>query len=166
MNRKWYQDYRHVIYFLGDLNYGPFVRLVGQHLWGFRIYGKSLQTQCFCAWGLSICGKDFLKYLFKLFSFGCTGSSWVHMAFSLAAAGLGCSLVAVWGLLIAVASLAEEHRLQVLWFGSCGSGALLLRGTWDLPRPGTELVSPAWQGGFLTTGPPGKPPGKIQVVTF
>ena len=28
---------------------------------------------------------------------------------------------------------------------------------WDLPGPGIELVSPALQGGFLTTGPPGKP---------
>ena len=27
---------------------------------------------------------------------------------------------------------------------------------WDLPGPGIELVSP-FQGGFLTTGPPGKP---------
>ena len=28
---------------------------------------------------------------------------------------------------------------------------------WDPPRLGIELVSPALQGGFLTTGPPGKP---------
>ena len=28
---------------------------------------------------------------------------------------------------------------------------------WDLPRPGIELVSPALQGRFLTTGTPGKP---------
>ena len=28
---------------------------------------------------------------------------------------------------------------------------------WDLPRPGLELVSPAWAGGFLTTAPRGKP---------
>ena len=27
---------------------------------------------------------------------------------------------------------------------------------WDLPGPGTEPVSPASAGGFLTTGPPGK----------
>ena len=27
---------------------------------------------------------------------------------------------------------------------------------WDLPGTGTELVSPALSGGFLTTGPPGK----------
>ena len=28
---------------------------------------------------------------------------------------------------------------------------------WDLPRPGIKMVSFALQGGFLTTGPPGKP---------
>ena len=28
---------------------------------------------------------------------------------------------------------------------------------WDLPRPGIEPMPPALQGGFLTTGPPGKP---------
>ena len=35
--------------------------------------------------------------------------------------------------------------------------AQLLRGMWDLPRPGHEPVSPALAGGFLTTAPPGKP---------
>ena len=30
-------------------------------------------------------------------------------------------------------------------------------GIWDLPRPGIEPVFPALAGGFLTTGPPGKP---------
>ena len=29
---------------------------------------------------------------------------------------------------------------------------------WKHPRPGIEPVSPALQGRFLTTGPPGKPP--------
>ena len=33
----------------------------------------------------------------------------------------------------------------------------MLRGMWDLPRPGLEPVSPALAGGFLTTAPPGKP---------
>ena len=27
-----------------------------------------------------------------------------------------------------------------------------------LPQPGIELVSPVWEGGFFTTGPPGKSP--------
>ena len=34
--------------------------------------------------------------------------------------------------------------------------AQLLCGTWDLPRPGIEPVSPALAGRFLTTGPLGK----------
>ena len=40
---------------------------------------------------------------------------------------------------------------------SCGTRALLLCGTWDLPGPGLEPVSPALAGGFLTTEAPGKP---------
>ena len=39
---------------------------------------------------------------------------------------------------------------------SCGALASLLRGMWNLPRPGTEPVSPALAGGFLTSEPPGK----------
>ena len=42
---------------------------------------------------------------------------------------------------------------------SCGTRASLLHGTWDLPGPGIEPVSPALAGGFLTTAPPGKPSG-------
>ena len=37
-------------------------------------------------------------------------------------------------------------------------GLKLLRGMWDLPRPGLEPVCPALASGFLTTAPPGKPP--------
>ena len=40
---------------------------------------------------------------------------------------------------------------------SCGAQALLLCSVRDLPGPGIELVSPALQGRFLTTGTPGKP---------
>ena len=89
----------------------------------------------------------------------------------------GLLFVVVCRLLIVVASLVTEHRLQVhrlqqLWhvgFNSCGSWALehrlsscgaraqLLHSMWDLPGPGLEPVSPALAGGFLTTAPPGKP---------
>ena len=41
---------------------------------------------------------------------------------------------------------------------SCGTGAELLCGMWDLPGPGIEPVSPALAGGFLTAAPPGKSP--------
>ena len=59
--------------------------------------------------------------------------------------------------LIIAASLAAEHRLQTCRLSSCGSRAQLLRGMWDLPRPGLEPASPALAGRFLTTAPPGKP---------
>ena len=57
----------------------------------------------------------------------------------------GLSLVAVHGLLIAVASLVVVHRLIVPWHVFH-----------VLPRPEVEPVSPPLQDGFLTTGPPGK----------
>ena len=55
------------------------------------------------------------------------------------------------------ASLVAEHRLQTRRLSNCGSRAQLLRSTWDLPRPGLELVSPELAGRFSTTAPPGKP---------
>ena len=61
--------------------------------------------------------------------------------------------IAVRGPLIIAASLVVERRL-----GNCGSQAQLLRGMWDLPRPGLEPVSPALAGRFSTTAPPRKPP--------
>ena len=78
----------------------------------------------------------------------------------------GLLYVVVCGLLTAVAFLVVEHRLQVhglqqlchAGFSSCGARAQLLRGRWDIPRPGLEPVSPALAGGFLTTAPPGKSP--------
>ena len=65
--------------------------------------------------------------------------------------------IAVCGPLTVVASLVAEHRLQTHRLSSCGSWAQLLRGMWDLPRPGLEPVSPALAGRFSTTAPPGKP---------
>ena len=64
--------------------------------------------------------------------------------------------IAVHGPLIIAASLVAEHRLQTRRLSSCGSRAQLLRGTWDLPRPGLEPVSSALAGRFSTTAPPGK----------
>ena len=65
--------------------------------------------------------------------------------------------IAVRGPLTVAASLVAEHRLQTRRLSNCGSRAQLLRGMWDLPRPGLEPMSPALAGGFLTTAPPGKP---------
>ena len=65
--------------------------------------------------------------------------------------------IAVRGPLTVTASPVAEHKLQTRRLSSCGSRAQLLRGMWDLPRPGHEPVSPALAGRFLTTVPPGKP---------
>ena len=65
--------------------------------------------------------------------------------------------IAVRGPLTIAASLVAEHRLQTRRLSSCGSRAQLLRGMWDLPRPGLEPASPALAGGFSNIAPPGKP---------
>ena len=65
--------------------------------------------------------------------------------------------IAVRGPLTITASLVAEHRLQTRRLSSCGSRVQLLRGMWDLPRPGLEPVSPALAGRLSTTAPPGKP---------
>ena len=67
--------------------------------------------------------------------------------------------ITVRGPLTIAASPVAEHRLQTRRLSSCGSRAQLLRGMWDLPRPGPEPVSPALAGGISTTAPPGKPVG-------
>ena len=69
--------------------------------------------------------------------------------------------IAVRGPLTIAASLVVEHKLQTRRLSNCGSRAQPLRGTWDLPRPGLEPVSPALAGGFSTTAPPGKPPRHV-----
>ena len=65
--------------------------------------------------------------------------------------------IAARGPLTIAASLVAEHRLQMRRLSSCGSRAQLLRGMWDLPRPGLEPVFPALAGRLSTTAPPGKP---------
>ena len=65
--------------------------------------------------------------------------------------------IAVHGPLTIAAFLVAEHRLQTRRLSNCGSRAQLLRGMWDLPRPGLEPMSPALAGRFSTTAPPGKP---------
>ena len=65
--------------------------------------------------------------------------------------------ITVRGPLTIAASLVAEHRLQKRRLSNCGSRAHLLRGMWDLPRPGLKPVSPALAGRLSTTAPPGKP---------
>ena len=54
--------------------------------------------------------------------------------------------IAVHGPLTIAASLVAEHRLQTHRLSNCGSQAQLLRGMWDLPRPGLKPVPPALAG--------------------
>ena len=82
---------------------------------------------CFCARAFSSCGKR------------------------------GPLFIRVCGPLTIVASLVAEHRLQTRRLSNCGSRTQLLRGMWDIPRPGLEPVSPALAGRFSTTAPPEKP---------
>ena len=72
---------------------------------------------------------------------------WVFVSvrgISLVAASRG-HFIAVRGPLTVAASLVAEHRLQTRRLSSCGSRVQLLRGMWDLPRPGLEPVSLHWQ---------------------
>ena len=108
----------------------------------------------------------FIATLFiYLFIFGCVGSSVLARAFSsygkrgpLLIAVHGPLFIAVRGPLTIAAPPVAGHRLQTRRLSSCGSRAQMLRGMWDLPRPGLEPVSPALAGRFSTTAPPGKPP--------
>ena len=74
--------------------------------------------------------------------------------------------IAVRRLLTAAASPVAGHRLQTHRLSNCGPRAQLLRGMWDLPRPGLEPVSPAMAGRFLTTVPPGKPHGALCYISL
>ena len=71
--------------------------------------------------------------------------------------------IAVRGPLTVAASVVAEHRLQTRRLSSCGSRAQLLRGMWDLPRPGLEPMSPALAGRLPTTAPPGKPVDRVLI---
>ena len=84
------------------------------------------------------------------------GLSFCARAFS-SCSERGPLFIAVRGPLTIAASLVAGHRLQTRRLSSCGSQAQLLRGTWDLPRPGLKPVSPALAGRFSTTAPPEKP---------
>ena len=117
---------------------------------------------------------SYFIYLFiYLFIFSCVGSLFRARAFS-SCGKRGPLFIGVQGplfitvrgpLTIAVPPVAG-HRLQTCRLSSCGSRAQLLRGMWDLPRPGLEPVSPALAGRFSTTAPPGKPPGQQFCLCF
>ena len=109
----------------------------------------------------------FFNFIYLFLLFAVLGLSCCSLAFS-SLASRGYSLVAVHGLLIAVASLAAEHRFQGLDFSSCGSQALehrlsscgardqLLSACGIFLDQGWNLLSLALVGRFFTTEPLGK----------
>ena len=99
---------------------------------------------------------NFIYLSLLLLIFGCLGLRFCARAFS-SCGERGPLLIAVRGPLTIAASLVAEHRLQTHRLSSRGSRAQLLRGMWDLLRPGLEHVSPALAGRLSTTAPPGKP---------
>ena len=70
-------------------------------------------------------------------------------------ASRGYALVVVCGLFVTVAALTAQHRLQSTGSAAMAHGLQLLRGRWNLPRPGIEPVPPSLADGFLCTVPPG-----------
>ena len=101
----------------------------------------------------------FLKFIYLLF-LAVLGLRFCARAFS-SCGERGPLFIAVRGPLTVAASLVAEHKLQTRRLSSCGSRVQLLRGMWDLPRPGLEPVSPALADRFSTTAPPGKPQIRI-----
>ena len=99
----------------------------------------------------------FLFYKFIYLFLAVLGLCFCARAFS-SCGEWGPLFIAVRGPLTIRASLDVEHRLQTHRLSSCGSRAQLLRGMWDLPRPGLKPVSPPLAGRLSTTAPPGKPP--------
>ena len=105
-----------------------------------------------------MCSSDLecLRFLFIYLFMAVLGLRFCARAFS-SCGKWGPLFIAVRGPLTIAASLAAEHRLQTRRLSNRGSWAQLLRGMWDLPRPGLEPVSPALAGRLSTTAPPGKP---------
>ena len=121
-----------------------------------QIFGKFFLDECVVFFFLNniyfwlhwvfaaACGLSLVAASRGYSSLQCTGFSlrWLLLLWSTGFRHAGFSSCGLWAL---------EHRLS-----SCGAQAQLLCGTWDLPGPGLEPVSPALAGGFLTTAPPGK----------
>ena len=85
-------------------------------------------------------------------SLQCTGFSlrWLLLLRSLGSRHVGFSSCGAWAQQLWLASSRAQAQ-------QCGARAQLLRGMWDLPRPGIKPSSLALEDGFSTTGPPGSP---------
>ena len=135
-------------------NYFPKAQPQVPSHWG---KGDRASTYKFGGYKHSVMTILFFKFIYFLFIFmAVLGLCFCARAFS-SCGKRGPLFIAVCRPLTVTASLLVEHRLQARRLSSCGSRAQLLRGMWDLLRPGLEPVSPALAGRFSTTAPPGKP---------
>ena len=108
----------------------------------------------------SVIWKWFKNFFFKLFYLFYLWLCWGFVSLrglSLVVAGGGHSSSRCTGLSLSRPLLLRSTGSRHAGSVNCGSWAQLLRGMWDLPRPGLEPVSPALAGRFSTTAPPGKP---------
>ena len=123
----------------------PFFKKINLFIYLFvYLFMAVLGLRC-CRWAFSSCGERGL-----LFVAVCRLLIAVAPRCRARALGTRASVVAAHGL-SSCGSWALELRLR-----SCGAQASLLRGMWDLPRPGLEPMPPALGDIFLTTAPPGK----------
>ena len=113
-----------------------------------------LQTQSMGKGSLS---KLFFFFLIYFIYFWLCWVFVVARGFSLVAESRGYSSLRCVGFSLWWLLLLWSTGSRCVGFSSCGSRALLLHGTWDLPGPGLKPVSPELAGRFLTTVPPGKP---------
>ena len=115
-------------------------------------------TCCFSLDAFNICSLYLIFFLFLLIYLFMAVLGLCFCARAFSSCGKWRPLfITVHGPLIIAASPVAEHRLQTRRLSNCGSWAQLLRGMWDLPRPGLEPMSPSLAGRFPTTAPPGKP---------
>ena len=104
----------------------------------------------------------FFKDLFIYFTlcFGCDGSLLLHVDFlQLWEWGIYSAVVdhSFWWLLWRLSTSLWNSVVALHVLSSCGTGAYLLCGVWNLSGSRMELVTLALQRGFFATGPAGKP---------
>ena len=112
----------------------------------------------------SVLLREKFYFIFKNFIYVCVSLFLFLVALGLRGCGRAFSSCGEWALPLSCgswASLLSGFSCCGVWLlsagvRSCGARTELLHGMWNLPRSGTEPMSPALAGRFLTTGPPGK----------
>ena len=95
------------------------------------------------------------NFTYLLLIFGCAGSSLMHVGFSLAAESGGCSLLAMFRLLIAVAFLVAAPRLYSTGSVVTACGISYSAAGGILPDQGSNLWLLHWQVDSLPLSPQG-----------